>query len=159
MAKHSYQPQSGFSLLLWRPQPGRFCCDCSGYFYKGEPFVKGFLKSKLIFTLVALLLLVTVLTSGFIGHRLSAHAASRSSLNIGYVNYDDIGFTDSGIPSANIFTNAIIGGPSVTSSATAPVTYNGMTFTPLKRADISSATLANYDTLILFELCDINTSL
>ena len=121
--------------------------------------MKGFLKSKLIFTLVAVVLLGTVLASGFIGHRSTAHAASRSSLNIGYVNYDDSGFTESGIPSANIFTNAIIGGPAATSSATAPVTYNGMTFTPLKRADISSATLANYDTLILFEICDINTSL
>ncbi len=86
-------------------------------------------------------------------------AASRTSKNIGYVNYDDSGFTGSSIPSANIFTDAVVGGPSPTSSPTDSVTYNGMTFTPLAKAAISTSTLAPFDTLILFEVCDIATSL
>ena len=68
--------------------------------------MKKYLKSKLILTLVAVVLLVTALTSGFIGYRPSAHAASRSSHNIAYVNYDDSGFTEGGVPTANIFSDS-----------------------------------------------------
>lgn len=119
--------------------------------------MKGFFRSKFTFPLITVVLLVTVLTSGLIGYRSSAHAASRSSHNIAYVNYDDSGFSDSW--GGNIFATSIIGGPAQTTSTTAPVTYNGMTFTPLAKSAISSSTLANYDTLILFEVCDIATSL
>src|SRR5213080_210013 len=114
--------------------------------------MKGFLKSKLILTLVAVILLVTALTSGFIGNRSAAHAASRSSHNIAYVNYNDSGFTEGGVPSANIFSDSVVGGPSPTSSPTDSVTYNGMNFTPLTQAALSSSTLAPFDTLILFEV-------
>src|SRR5659263_411521 len=85
--------------------------------------------------------------------------ATHSSKNIGYVNYDDSGFTGSSFPSGNIFATSVVNGPAPTSFTNDSVTYNNMTFTPLKKADLSSATLANYDTLILFEICDISTSL
>src|SRR5437762_9527728 len=120
--------------------------------------MKGFLKSKLILTLVAVILLVTALTSGFIGNRSAAHAASRSSHNIAYVNYNDSGFTEGSVQSANIFSDAVVNGPAPTGSTTASVTYNGMTFTPLTIKSLSTSTLAPYDTLILFEVCDIATS-
>lgn len=121
--------------------------------------MKRFLKAKIILSLVACLVTVSAVTMTFSGSLIRAHAASRSSHNIAYVTYDDSGFTGTSIPSANIFTDSIVGGPAPTSSATASVTYNGMTFTPLARAALSATTLAPYDTLILFEVCDIATSL
>ncbi len=121
--------------------------------------MKQFLRSKLVLSLVAFIMIAAAIViplSGSITHSL---AASRSSHNIAYVNYNDSGFTEGGIPSANIFSDAVVGGPSPTSSPTDSVTYNGMTFTPLAKAALSSSTLAAYDTLILFEVCDIATSL
>ena len=89
---------------------------------------------------------------------LVSNAGASSTVNVGYVNYDDSGFTGVGVATGNIFSNAIVGGPHALLT-TDSVTYNGMNFTPLKRADISTANLSSYDTLILFEICDINTSL
>ena len=102
------------------------------------------------------ILALIIVTVAFTG---SASAANHSSKNIGYVNYDDSGFTGSSFPSGNIFATSVVNGPAPTSFTNDSVTYNNMTFTPLKKADLSSATLANYDTLILFEICDISTSL
>jgi lysophospholipase L1-like esterase len=120
--------------------------------------LKRFLKSRLVLSLAAFIMIGAAVFLPLSGFQPHAHAASRSSLNIAYVNYDDSGFTESGIPSANIFSNSIVGGPSPTSSPTDSVTYNGMTFTPLSRTLLSTSTLAPFDTLILFELCDIGTS-
>ncbi len=104
------------------------------------------LKITIGISLLAILLLV------------SSAGASTSS-KIAYVNYDDSGFTGSGVltHTGSIFDNAIVGAPPPTGSSTDPVTYNGMTFTPIKRSDVNAATLANYDTLILYEICDIST--
>jgi pimeloyl-ACP methyl ester carboxylesterase len=118
-----------------------------------------FLMSKLFLFLSAVIMIAAaaiIPLSGSIAH---SFAASRSSHNIAYVNYDDSGFTESGIPSANIFSDSVVGGPSPTGSSADSVKYNGMTFTPLARASLSTSTLAPYDTLILFEVCDIATSL
>lgn len=116
-------------------------------------------KSRLPIIAVRLLAIACLLSLGLFAESRTAKAASRTSQKIAYVNYDDSGFTESGIPSANIFADSIVGGPAPTSSPTASVTYNGMTFTPLTRAALSSTTLAPFDTLILFEVCDIGTSL
>jgi uncharacterized repeat protein (TIGR01451 family) len=121
--------------------------------------MKGFFRSKLFLALVTLVMLTGTILVPLSGSIPRAHAASRSSKNIGYANYDDSGFTESGVASANIFATSIVSGPTPTSSTTASVTYNGMTFTPLTRAALSSTTLAPFDTLILFEVCDIATSL
>ena len=121
--------------------------------------MKRFLRSKLVLSLAAFILIAAAVGIPLSGPITHSFAASRSSHNIAYVTYDDSGFTGSSIPSANIFTDAIVGGPSPTNSPTASVTYNGMTFTPLAKAALSSTTLAAYDTLILFEVCDIATSL
>jgi hypothetical protein len=121
--------------------------------------MKKILKAKIILLLVACIIVVSAGIMAFSGPLLRVHAASRSSHNIAYVTYDDSGFTGAGIPSANIFADGVVGGPSSTSSTTASVTYNGMTFTPLAKAALSTTTLAPYDTLILFEVCDIATSL
>ena len=118
--------------------------------------MKRLLRSKLALSLTAFIMLAASIVIPLSGSITHSHAASRTSHNIAYVNYDDSGFTGF---SANIFSTSIIGGPAQTSSATASVTYNGMTFTPLTKAAISSTTLATYDTLILFEVCDIATSL
>jgi hypothetical protein len=83
-------------------------------------------------------------------------AGAMTTQNIGYVNYDDSGFTNT---MANMFSDAIVRGPAPTILATTSVTYNGMNFTPLKRADISTENLSKFDTIILFQICDINTSL
>lgn len=120
--------------------------------------MRRFLRSRLVLSLAAFTMIAAVVFTPLSGLQSHALAASRTSHNIAYVNYDDSGFTESGIPSANIFANSIVGGPAPTSSATDPVTYNGMTFTPLSRASLSTSTLSSYDTLILFELCDIGTS-
>src|SRR2546430_4868527 len=111
--------------------------------------MKGLLRSRLILTIAALIMIAAAVVIPLSGSITHSFAASRSSHNIAYVNYDDSGFTGSSIPSANIFTDAIVGGPSPTSSPTDSVTYNGMTFTPLAEAALSSTTLAAYDTLIL----------
>jgi pimeloyl-ACP methyl ester carboxylesterase len=121
--------------------------------------MKALIKSKLVLTLITMILLAGAIVIPLSGSITHSHAASRSSHNIAYVNYDDSGFTESDIPSANIFSDAVVGGPSPTSSSTDSVTYNGMTFTPLTKASLSTSTLAPYDTLILFEVCDIATSL
>lgn len=121
--------------------------------------MKGFLRSRLVLTIAAFLMIAAAIAIPLSGNIMHTFAASRSSHNIAYVNYDDSGFTGSNIPSGNIFTDAVVGGPAPTSSPTASVTYNGMTFTPLARAALSTSSLANFDTLILFEVCDIATSL
>src|SRR5437016_5062056 len=121
--------------------------------------MKRFLGSKLVLSLAAFFMLASALVIPLSGSITHSFAASRTSKNIGYVNYDDSGFTESGVSTANIFSTSIVSGPAPTSSPTASVTYNGMTFTPLTRAALSSTTLAPYDTLILFEVCDIATLL
>ncbi|HEU0002586.1 MAG TPA: PxKF domain-containing protein [Ktedonobacteraceae bacterium] len=121
--------------------------------------MKGFFRSKRFLTIVAFLMIAAAIAIPLSGNIRHTFAASRSSHNIAYVNYDDSGFTGASIPSGNIFTDSIVGGPAPTSSAIDSVSYNGMTFTPLARAALSATTLAPYDTLILFEVCDIATSL
>src|SRR5437660_831510 len=113
--------------------------------------MKGFLRSKLILSLAAFLMLATAIVVPLTGSITHSFAASRSSHNIAYVNYNDSGFTEGGQASANIFSDSVVNGPSPTGSTTASVTYNGMTFTPLTKAALSTATLAPFDTLILFE--------
>jgi hypothetical protein len=115
--------------------------------------------AKRLLSLIACLILAGMLSMLLPGSPGLVHAASRTSHLIAYVTYDDSGFTGASIPSGNIFTDAVIGGPPPTGSVTASVTYNGMTFTPLARAALSVTTLAPYDTLLLFEVCDIATSL
>lgn len=121
--------------------------------------MKRFFRSKRFLTIVAFLMIAAAVVIPLSGNIRHTFAASRSSHNIAYVNYDDSGFTGASIPTGNIFIDSIVGGPTPTSSATDSVTYNGMTFTPLARAALSATTLAPYDTLILFEVCDIATSL
>ncbi len=89
----------------------------------------------------------------------SASAAGQLSKNIGYVNYDDSGFTENSVATGNIFATSVVNGSASTSLTNDSVIYNNMTFTPLTKASLSSTTLAPYDTLILFEVCDIATSL
>ncbi|MDQ6671444.1 MAG: hypothetical protein M3069_11960 [Chloroflexota bacterium] len=104
----------------------------------------------------------TVVTLALVGQTLAPTtvlAASRSSKNVAYVTYNDTGFQGTGPAQGNIFATSVVGGPAPTSLATTPVSFNGITFTPLARSALSSATLAPFDTLILFEVCDIGTSL
>src|SRR5437660_11350692 len=107
--------------------------------------MKGLLRSRLILTIAALIMIAAAVVIPLSGSITHSFAASRSSHNIAYVNYDDSGFTEGGVLAANIFTDAIVNGPSPTSSSTASVTYNGMTFTPLTKATLSTSTLAPFD--------------
>src|SRR2546429_916029 len=121
--------------------------------------MKGFLKSKLVLSLVAFIMIAAAVAIPLSGSITHSFAASRSSHNIAYVNYDDSGFTGSSPAQGNIFADSVVNSPAPTGSKTASVTYNGMTFTPLTIAALSTSALAPYDTLILFEVCDIATSL
>jgi hypothetical protein len=114
-------------------------------------------------TAVLLVLLSVVLPALLKLPSTAVYAASRSSKNVAYINYDDSGFTGTRDQyrnwSGNIFSTSIVDAPAPRASSTATLTYSGITFTPLTRKDVSSATLGNFDTLILFEVCDIATSL
>src|SRR5712691_997025 len=63
------------SHLWWQPFPWRFCCVCSAYFYKGELIMKGFLKSKLVLSLVTLVLLAGAIAIPLSGSITRSHAA------------------------------------------------------------------------------------
>jgi hypothetical protein len=87
---------------------------------------------------------------------------------IGYVNYDNSGFTGtkhhctiaSPIGCGNIFRDAIVGGPASTATTTKCVKYLvTMSLCPVAIPSISFEIYKKFDTLILFEVCDIATSL
>lgn len=110
------------------------------------------------FTVLLALLVTALIHPRYAPH--TALAAPRTSANIAYVTYDDSGFTgsfDHNNGTGNIFSNAIPDGPPATSNPSAAVTYNTMTFSPLALADVSTSSLQRYDTLILFEICNIDT--
>src|SRR6266700_1745099 len=57
----------------------RFCCVCSAYFYSGETFMKRFLRSKLVLSLAAIIMIaaaVAIPLASSIGH---SHAAAPTS--------------------------------------------------------------------------------
>src|SRR5579872_3703798 len=123
---HRY-PAISFSFFGGDPYSGVFVVFVVHIFYTGGPFMKRLLKSKVVLSVAAFFMIAAAIVVPLSGSITHSFAASRSSHNIAYVNYDDSGFTGSSIPSANIFTDAIVGGPSPTSSPTDSVTYNGMT--------------------------------
>jgi len=72
-------PSIGFLISGGEPFFGKFLLFCSAYFYKGETFMKGFLRSKLVMTIAALIMIAAAVIVSFSGAITHSHAAPASS--------------------------------------------------------------------------------